>query len=372
MNLSGKSVAALARFFKIAPPDRSWSLTTSSTCCPAGQDEARRQPCRPQRPEGHPRPARHADYWRLRLGIGHPGVKAEVVNYVLKKPSAEHREAIERPSRSRSRRSTCCWPATWTRDDEDPRRRAPSPAPGDCAMKPWIAALLPLWSTPRRVGRAGVPLRRRTLFADALPGRRGGRNHRPAQRRGNAPKRGAWPEERRKGGAMERERRRPRRRGAAPAIASLGPQTAASEPARPNLQPKGKPQGQEGQGLARLHRRRAEAGALKLARLTAAACACSRRYFSHSVSLVSTCAGSTGMQLTGQTCTHCGSSKWPTHSVQRSGRSGRSRAHRDRLVGALGLADIAVDALVGDQQGHRRTSAFGRFHAVTQPLEHRG
>ena len=27
-------------------------------------------------------------------------------------------------------------------------------------------------------------------------------------------------------------------------------------------------------------------------------------------------------------------------------------AHRDRLVGALGLADIAVDALVGDPQGH--------------------
>ena len=30
-------------------------------------------------------------------------------------------------------------------------------------------------------------------------------------------------------------------------------------------------------------------------------------------------AGLTGMQLTGQTCTHCGSSKWPTHSVQRWG-----------------------------------------------------
>jgi PTH1 family peptidyl-tRNA hydrolase len=34
------------------------------------------------------------DFWRLRLGIGHPGVKAEVANYVLKKPSAEHRDAI--------------------------------------------------------------------------------------------------------------------------------------------------------------------------------------------------------------------------------------------------------------------------------------
>ncbi len=32
---------------------------------------------------------------RLRLGIGHPGVKAEVINWVLKKPSPEHRTAIE-------------------------------------------------------------------------------------------------------------------------------------------------------------------------------------------------------------------------------------------------------------------------------------
>ena len=30
----------------------------------------------------------------MRLGIGHPGVKAEVIDYVLKKPSPEHREAI--------------------------------------------------------------------------------------------------------------------------------------------------------------------------------------------------------------------------------------------------------------------------------------
>ncbi|MDP1565579.1 MAG: aminoacyl-tRNA hydrolase, partial [Polaromonas sp.] len=35
------------------------------------------------------------DYWRLRIGVGHPGVKAEVINWVLKKPSQEHRVAIE-------------------------------------------------------------------------------------------------------------------------------------------------------------------------------------------------------------------------------------------------------------------------------------
>jgi len=34
------------------------------------------------------------DYWRLRLGVGHPGIKSEVVHWVLKKPSLDHRIAI--------------------------------------------------------------------------------------------------------------------------------------------------------------------------------------------------------------------------------------------------------------------------------------
>jgi len=36
-----------------------------------------------------------ADYWRLRIGIGHPGEKSEVVHWVLKKPSPEQRRGIE-------------------------------------------------------------------------------------------------------------------------------------------------------------------------------------------------------------------------------------------------------------------------------------
>lgn len=96
MNLSGKSVAALARFFKIEPNQ-----------ILVAHDELDLIP-------GHMKlklggsPAGHnglkdvhaqlgtADYWRLRLGIGHPGVKAEVVNYVLRKPPAEQREAIDK------------------------------------------------------------------------------------------------------------------------------------------------------------------------------------------------------------------------------------------------------------------------------------
>ena len=35
------------------------------------------------------------DYWRLRVGIGHPGDRNEVFNYVLKPPCREEREEID-------------------------------------------------------------------------------------------------------------------------------------------------------------------------------------------------------------------------------------------------------------------------------------
>jgi PTH1 family peptidyl-tRNA hydrolase len=95
MNLSGKSVAALARFFKIAPEE---ILVV--------HDELDLLPGQVKLKQGGSHAGHNglkdivaqlgsADFWRLRLGIGHPGVKAEVINYVLKKPSPEHRKAIE-------------------------------------------------------------------------------------------------------------------------------------------------------------------------------------------------------------------------------------------------------------------------------------
>lgn len=36
-----------------------------------------------------------ADFWRLRIGIGHPGHKSAVSGYVLKRASAEHQRLIE-------------------------------------------------------------------------------------------------------------------------------------------------------------------------------------------------------------------------------------------------------------------------------------
>jgi PTH1 family peptidyl-tRNA hydrolase len=96
MNLSGKSVAALARFFKIAPQE-----------ILVAHDELDLLPGQLKLKEGGGHAGHNglrdihaqlgsADYWRLRLGIGHPGVKTEVADYVLRKPPASEREAIER------------------------------------------------------------------------------------------------------------------------------------------------------------------------------------------------------------------------------------------------------------------------------------
>jgi PTH1 family peptidyl-tRNA hydrolase len=95
MNVSGKSVGALARFFKIQPEE-----------ILVAHDELDIEPgqVKVKKGGGH---AGHnglrdihaqlgsSDYWRLRLGVGHPGDKAEVLNWVLKKPSPDHRKALE-------------------------------------------------------------------------------------------------------------------------------------------------------------------------------------------------------------------------------------------------------------------------------------
>ena len=95
MNLSGKSVAALARFFKIAPEEilvihDELDITPGQAKLKFGGSHAGHNGLR----DIHAQLGTD-DYWRLRLGIGHPGVKSEVVNWVLKKPAPEHRTAIE-------------------------------------------------------------------------------------------------------------------------------------------------------------------------------------------------------------------------------------------------------------------------------------
>jgi len=96
MNLSGKSVAALARFFKITPNEilvahDELDLMPGQMKLKLGGGHAGHNGLKDIHAQ-----LGSGDYWRLRLGIGHPGVKAEVVNYVLRKPPLEQREAIEK------------------------------------------------------------------------------------------------------------------------------------------------------------------------------------------------------------------------------------------------------------------------------------
>jgi len=95
MNMSGKSVAALARFFKIAPEEilvahDELDLMPGQMKLKLGGSHAGHNGLKDiQAQLGSP------DFWRLRLGIGHPGVKTEVINHVLRKPLAAEREAID-------------------------------------------------------------------------------------------------------------------------------------------------------------------------------------------------------------------------------------------------------------------------------------
>ncbi|HOF52592.1 MAG TPA: aminoacyl-tRNA hydrolase [Rhodoferax sp.] len=95
MNLSGKSVAALARFFKIAPQEMlvvhdELDIAPGEAKLKLGGSHAGHNGLR----DIHAQMGTD-DYWRLRIGVGHPGVKSEVVNWVLKKPMLDHRIAID-------------------------------------------------------------------------------------------------------------------------------------------------------------------------------------------------------------------------------------------------------------------------------------
>lgn len=95
MNLSGKSVATLARFFKINPQEilvahDELDVVPGEAKIKLGGGHAGHNGLRDIHAQ-----LGSADYWRLRLGVGHPGVKSEVIDWVLKKPILDHRIAIE-------------------------------------------------------------------------------------------------------------------------------------------------------------------------------------------------------------------------------------------------------------------------------------
>jgi len=95
MNHSGRAVGALVQFFKIEPAEM--LVIHDELDLPPGV-------ARLKMGGGH---GGHnglkdiiahlgtKDFWRLRIGIGHPGDRAEVSNYVLGDPRREERELID-------------------------------------------------------------------------------------------------------------------------------------------------------------------------------------------------------------------------------------------------------------------------------------
>jgi PTH1 family peptidyl-tRNA hydrolase len=95
MNASGRAVQMLAGFFKI--PAEEILVVHDELDFPAGTARIKQG----GGIAGHnglkdisQRLGSH-DYWRLRLGVGRPADKASGADYVLEKPPAEEREAIE-------------------------------------------------------------------------------------------------------------------------------------------------------------------------------------------------------------------------------------------------------------------------------------
>lgn len=99
MNLSGRSVSALVRFFAIAPDEvlvahDELDLRVGEVKLKFGGGHAGHNGLRDLGAQlGTP------EFWRLRLGIGHPRdsdlPQQDVVDYVLKPPRVEERRAIE-------------------------------------------------------------------------------------------------------------------------------------------------------------------------------------------------------------------------------------------------------------------------------------
>lgn len=95
MNRSGQGVAALAHFYKIAAEE-----------ILVAHDELDLPPGTVRLKQGGGHGGHNGlkdivahlgtpNFWRLRLGIGHPGNREEVVNYVLNPPRREEREHID-------------------------------------------------------------------------------------------------------------------------------------------------------------------------------------------------------------------------------------------------------------------------------------
>jgi PTH1 family peptidyl-tRNA hydrolase len=95
MNLSGQSVGALARFYKIAPSEI--LVVHDELDIPPGEAKLRFAGSHAGHNglrDIHEKLGSDA-YWRLRVGIGHPGAKSEVLKWVLQKPTLDQSILID-------------------------------------------------------------------------------------------------------------------------------------------------------------------------------------------------------------------------------------------------------------------------------------
>ena len=96
MNASGKAVAALANYYKITPAQilvvhDELDLPPETAKLKKGGGHGGHNGLKDITAAlGTP------DFWRLRLGIGHPGDRNEVINFVLKAPLKDELTAINR------------------------------------------------------------------------------------------------------------------------------------------------------------------------------------------------------------------------------------------------------------------------------------
>lgn len=95
MNLSGRAVAALASFYKIDPSDvivahDELDLPPGSAKMKLGGGFAGHNGLKDITAQLGTR-----DFWRIRLGIGHPGDKSQVHGYVLNAPRLEEQALID-------------------------------------------------------------------------------------------------------------------------------------------------------------------------------------------------------------------------------------------------------------------------------------
>jgi peptidyl-tRNA hydrolase, PTH1 family len=95
MNASGKAIAAIAHYYKILPHEilvihDELDLPPGVIKLKFGGGHGGHNGLR----DTHAALGT-ADYWRLRIGIGHPGDKREVVNFVLKPATKEEQALID-------------------------------------------------------------------------------------------------------------------------------------------------------------------------------------------------------------------------------------------------------------------------------------